>query len=501
MIEVETKSLPPETKILGTKYVFKTKYKNGIYDKRKARLVVMGHKQIPGLHFNPAEIFSPVAAIQTGRCVLSMTATKGWYIRHSDVQSAFVQAPLHDELYINLPKGMPTTNANGNQIAYKLLTSLYGIRQAPRVWYNLVNKTLLAMQFTMSQVEPCLFTKNVNTDKAIIIVLIVDDLIETSPDETILLNFEIEFKKVFTLGSTGPIDWWNGIKVIYNQQTCTITLNQRAHIDQLLLRFNMTECIPIATPTDPSIKLIPATEEELLTTTDKTIYQSIVGGLMYIACTVNPAIQFAVNQCASYMASPGTSHLIAAKRILRYLKGNSNIVLCYSPSNTHNQILIPYSDASWGGEIHDARSITGTCILLNGAAVSWQSKRQQTTALSSTEAEYMAITETAKTLSFLTILCKDIGIIQPRPLPIYSDNQSAIQITGNPVSSLRTRHINIRHHFIKEKVIEGDIIVLFVPTASMLADILTKSLTKGPFIQIRDAIHGIATWSFPKETN
>ena len=172
---------------------------SGVFSKFKCRLVILGHRQIADLHYNPSEIFSPVAAITTGKMALSMAATLGWDIRHSDVSNAFIQAPLNDDLFIHLPKGMNDKDQDGFPVVYKCLRSIYGAKQAPRKFYNLMLSTLLSMRFVVSLTDPCLFIRNTPPLPVIVIVLIVDDLLELSPSTEALLEFEKAFAKVFTL--------------------------------------------------------------------------------------------------------------------------------------------------------------------------------------------------------------------------------------------------------------------------------------------------------------
>lgn len=490
MVLVQERDIPPGTKVLSSKFVFKTKGNNGNEVIFKARLVVGGHRQIPGLHFNIGEIYSPVITIATARMLLSFAASSGWSIRHSDVQAAFVQAPLDDVIFIRLPTEQ---DKKGDTNVYRLLKSLYGIRQAPRVWYKFIQSVLRQMGFIYSLAEPCLFVKDIGTSIAIALALIVDDLLEVSPNEQALLNFEEQFQHFFVLSSTGPISLWNGIKVTYDQAGRSILLSQRAHIEEVLRRFDMFDCSPQETPSDSSSILQKSTPSELLEDALRMMYMSMVGALMYMAVAGIPEIQFAVNQCAAFMQSPGTQHLVAAKRILRYLKGllshpNAGAIRYRAGTNLHE--FSTYSDASWGGDMENARSTTGTIILFNNGPVTWQSKRQQTTALSSAESEYMALADTMKQVLHLIAVANFLHIPVPRPFPIQSDSQSAIHIAGNPVSSQRTRHINVRYHFLREHVESGDVVLQYRPTNVMWADIFTKALAKIKFNEQVAAIYG-----------
>lgn len=265
------------------------------------------------------------------------------------------------------------------------------------------------------------------------------------------------------------------------------------YINELLQRHNMLDCNPADTPMVDTV-LEPTTESNALSSIATAMYQSLVGGLLYVANMVRPDISFATNQLARFVSKPSDAHLKAAKRILRYLKGTASHGLIYSKPcqpDVVNQ-LVTYADAQYGGDaLHNAKSISGAVVLLNGGPILWSSKRQLTIAMSSTEAEYVALSAVTKTLMFLIALCNDLGSVQALPKTIFEDNQGAIFIANNPVNSHRTRHINLIHHFIREQVQANTVRVVHCPTVNMLADIMTKPLARLQFEKFRDILVGI----------
>ena len=391
-------------------------------------------------------------------------------------------------MYIRLP---------GSTRIYKLLKSLYGLKQGSRVWYDHLRGILVDMSFIVCPAEPCIFTKDIGTPESIILAVIVDDLAETSPSEQALIRFETELQTKLTLSSVGNITQWNGCKVEYNQQERTISFNYSPHITALLKKTGMDKCIPVDTPAEPNSTLVPPTDMEILNTEDKATYMSIVGAIMYLACQAYPEIQHAVNRCASYMHTPGTQHMTAAKRILRYLAGTLRHakpwMISYKPNQENfSTNLITYSDASWGGDLHCARAWTGVIVLYNGGPIAWQSKRQPTTALSSAEAEYMALTEATKTLKYLKAIASFLRYMDAStivPLEILTDSQSGMHIAMNPVSSQRSRHINVRHHYIRENIVNSEISLRFVGSSEQIADILTKALPTPQFRKLVQLIY------------
>jgi len=295
---------------LPTKFVFKTKTNDGVFASFKARLVVGGHRQIENVDFDPNEIFAPVVSIQGARMAMAFACANGFIIRHVDVQSAFVQSTLDEEVYIYLP-GDKTK-------VYKLNKSLYGLKQAGRKWFTHISDVLVnKFDFLASAAEPCIFAKDQSTTSVIIILLIVDDLLILGPESDKLDKLEDGLGKEVKLSSAEAIDWWNGYKVEYDPKAKVLRLSQRAHIERLLERAGMQDCIPTDTPCEPNSKLLPAEPTELLNTSDKEQYMSLLGGAMYIAVHGAPEIQFGVNRLAAFMHAPGIHHMAGLKRVLR----------------------------------------------------------------------------------------------------------------------------------------------------------------------------------------
>jgi len=212
--------------------------------------------------------------------------------------------------------------------------------------------------------------------------------------------------------------------------------------------------------------------------TDAREYASIVGGLMFAACVTRPDIMCAVGQLSQFLNNPSSKHMSAAKRVLRYLKGTSSLGITYRPPPLHLQ---GYSDADWAGDMDTRRSTTGYIVMLNNGAIAWKSRRQPTVALSTMESEYMALTDATKELKWVRMLLAELGHSNNKsadeiPTVVFSDNQSAIALGKNPVSHARAKHIDLRHHFIREAIQDQIIWVQYIPTAEMTADSLTKAL-------------------------
>ncbi|XP_053958679.1 uncharacterized protein LOC128863506 [Anastrepha ludens] len=239
----------------------------------------------------------------------------------------------------------------------------------------------------------------------------------------------------------------------------------------------MEECKPVATPANASIKLSkamsPKTEEER-NSASKLPFQNLVGSLMYLAVSTRPDIAHIVSVLSQFNTNYGSAHWVAAKRVLRYLKGTPNLGMTFT--STKNSTLEGFADADWGSNIDDRRSYTGFTFKLANGAISWESRKQRTVAMSSTEAEYMALSDSTKEAIHLKRLVREITG-EDRTVIIYNDNQGAGKLSKNPIFHNRTKHVDIRHHFVREAVERKDIIIKYVSTEEMPADVLTKRLS------------------------
>ena len=281
------------------------------------------------------------------------------------------------------------------------------------------------------------------------------------------------------------------MKVNRDRANRTITLSQEAYIKKVLENFNHAECRSLTNPCiDADLYLPPAGSDQTPLTSDRqTLYQSIIGSLLYAALTTRPDIAFAVSELSRFNSQATEFHLQAAYHTLRYLAGTTNQGLLFQSNdfNPDNPTTEIYVDASWGNDLETRKSTTGLVVKFNGNVICWATKKQRTVALSSTEAEYMALTEaTTEALWFQTW----INEVFKRTLPvtIYCDNQSAIALAKNDVFHQRTKHIDIRYHFIRQHVNEGRINIKWVDTKQQQADILTKRINNSSLVVLRNKL-------------
>lgn len=285
----------------------------------------------------------------------------------------------------------------------------------------------------------------------------------------------------FEVNDLGELHHFLGMKVVQDKVSGDVWIGQPAYVGKVLERFGMQDARSVVTPVDTSSKLVKAAKDDVLF--DQSIYQSAVGSLLYLSTGTRPDIAFAVSDVAKFSANPTQRHWTGVKRILRYLKGTSDLGLHYTSSDVDG--LVGYSDSDWAGDLDDRKSVSGYMFKLCGAPISWRSKKQTSVALSTAEAEYIALSGATQEAVWLRQLTSELRFKQTKPTVIYEDNQSAISLAQNAQFHGRMKHIDIRHHFVREKVSDGMIELKYCPSDQMLADMLTKGLSRTVFETLR----------------
>jgi hypothetical protein len=361
-------------------------------------------------------------------------------------------------------------------------------------------------------------------------------MLAATKQREVLDAFKAQISARFRMTDCGPVHQFLGMRITRDFDKRLVSLDQQAYAHSILERFNMLDCRPASTPSDLNARLIalPATScapsgetvtahpAELqcnnavrnnavstdaqsalqldrstenykqLVPANKSIYQQLVGSLMHLMIGTRPDIANAVNIVSRFAANPSEAHMEAAKRILRYIKGTVDFKLHLQAAGTDSDLplLTGYSDADWGGDLVERKSTSGYVFRLGNAAISWQSKRQPTVALSSTESEYMALTLASKEAVWLRTFLLELGLAQDGATPIYEDNQGCIALARNAsVHHARTKHIDIQHHFVRELVEAGTIVLHYLETHDMVADVFTKPLPVNTFRKFRDALN------------
>jgi len=471
----ELANLPPGQKPIGLKWVYKLK-KNaeGEVVKYKARLVAKGYVQRQGVDFE--EVFAPVARLDTIRVILALAANRGWEVHHLDVKTAFLNDDLEEEVYVAQPEGY--VEKGKEKMVLKLSKALYGLRQAPRAWNIKLDKCLKQLGFKKCASEPAVYKRGVGKT-AVILGVYVDDLIVTGEDISEIANFKKQMTTQFEMSDLGKLSYYLGIKV--EQGEDCITIRQTSYAKKILEKFGMSDCNSTKVPMDPGIQM-DADKEGVRV--DATEYRRVVGCLRYLLHT-RPDLSFSVGIASRFMEKPTVKHMRAVKQILRYLSGTLNYGLVYTQEKKE-EVLVGYTDSDVGGDTVGRRSTGGMSFYLNGGLITWCSHKEKRVAISSCEAEFMAATEAAKQAIWLRTLLSELVSQKPQRVVLFVDNNSAIALMKNLVFHGRSKHIDIKYHFIRECIEFGEILVKKVGTNEQKADALTKPM---PAVKLAVMIH------------
>jgi hypothetical protein len=320
-----------------------------------------------------------------------------------------------------------------------------------------------------------------------IVTLYVDDLVLAASNMTLINDFKDVIKGQYKMKDLGELRWVLGMEVRRDRKKRTLEIVQTSYIKQMLERFGMADCNPVATPAEPNVHL---TRLDPSKHKPDEWYRSLVGALLYAAMVTRPDIAYAVQMLGRHLMASGEEHRTAAKRVLRYLKGTMDQGIVYGRRTDGNIRLVGYSDADWAGDRATRRSTTGYVFVLAGGAICWASRLQPTVALSTAEAEYMAACSATQEALFQRQLLSDLDFPQKQPTTIYEDNTAAIALTENPVFHQRTKHIDIRYHFVRERVEMGDVKLVHITSEEQLADLLTKALSKPKVEKFRERVLG-----------
>ena len=271
----------------------------------------------------------------------------------------------------------------------------------------------------------------------------------------------------------------------------TVSLGQTAYIEALCVRFGLENARTSSTPLPPGIDLTPGTphiSSTFCSDQEKKTYRELIGSLMYLSVMTRPDITYAVSVLSQHLEKPSITHLEFARRVLRYAKGTKNLQLVLGGEN---MTISAYSDADWASQLH-RHSISGFTLIFGNSAVSWSSKKQPIITLSSTESEYVALTQASKDIIWIGKLLSEIGFLSPIPFnfPIHlaCDNQGAITLSKDSTFHARTKHIDVHFHFIRQCITMEHISLSYIPTGDMIADTFTKSLPYHTFIRFRSSL-------------
>ncbi|MGQ2964153.1 MAG: reverse transcriptase domain-containing protein, partial [Agrobacterium sp.] len=409
----------------------------------------------------------------TLRTLLAKAAAEDMEIHQLDFETAFLNGKLEpgEVIYVQQPEGFEEGSTN---TVCRLQKALYGLRQAPRAWHARLCEELLNMGFKASEADPALFTLQLSTGMVYLLVYVDDCLLCTQQGDTAGLAYvKKQLSSAFKLKDLGEARWFLGMQLTRDRAEGTIKLDQHKFIQELVTANSKSAAHSKPLPMAPAVKLVR--EGDALDTTLHH-YSALVGSLLYLTCCTRPDIAFAVGALARHMSAPTKQHWAAACSVLCYLKGTADQGLLFGGVSG----LQGFSDADYAGDKDTARSTTGYIFTLNGGAISWSSRLQPTVAMSTAEAEYMAASSAAKEALWLRKLMRDLQL-DASCVHLGCDNQAAIQLLHNPMATSRAKHIDVHHHFVRERISRGEVAFHYCHTSSMLADILTKPLAAVQF--------------------
>jgi len=372
-----------------------------------------------------------------------------------DVKTAFLNGDLEEEIFMKQPDGFK--DKDRPDMVCKLRKSLYGLKQSARCWNKTIDEFLKESGYIQNDADPCIYYKRFNKEgkECILIVAVyVDDLLIASNDLEALALEKRKMRERFEMEDLGEVHYCLGMSIKRNRNEGTLTIDQRAYLSAVLKRFAMTNCKPVATPLESGMKFEKLSDDEEM-----------------------------IN----------LQHWVGVKRVLRYIKGTLDYGLLYKTTNRNGEVsdLRGYADADWAGDVTTRKSTSGYVFQIGSSTVSWSSKRQSVVALSSTEAEYVALSHATQEATWLRNLLQSMGFDQANPMTIFEDNQGTIALAKNPKHHARTKHIDIKYHFIRDAISEKKIQLDYCPTNEMIADILTKSLARPQFEKLRSGL-GVA---------
>eukprot|EP00253_Pinus_taeda_P003351 PITA_03351 len=430
---------PKDKNVIGTKWIFKNKLnENGEVIRNKARLVCKG--------FQKFKVFQ------------------------MDVKSAFLNGDLEEEVYVEQPDGFIL--GNDPKLVCRLKKALYGLKQAPRAWYYRLEKYLHQQGFSKGSADSNLYIK-IDNDKLLILVVYVDDIIFGSNEETMSQNFALVMQKEFEMSLLSELTYFLGLQIQQNKDG--IFLSQTKYLKQILKKYGMEDLKPVCTPMVTGCSLSANDESAAV---HQPTYRSMIGIFLYLTGT-RPDIMHAVGIVGRFQANPKETHLQIVKRIFKYLRGTQNYGLWYPRDS--DLTLHAYTDADWAGSVDDRKSTSGGAFFMGPRLVYWFSKKESSIALSTAEAEYLAIASCCTQLLWMMQTLQYFQITCTPPISILCDNTSAINISKNPVMHSKTKHIPIKYYFLWEQVLEQKVKLEYVPPKEQVVDILTKPLPRETF--------------------
>jgi hypothetical protein len=420
------------------------------------------------------DTFAPVIRLESLRILFALAATYGLKAHLLDATNAYVGSKIDKQIYMEVPEGVNPKSHEPNDVC-EILQSLYGLRQSAYLWNQKVKKFVTSIGFRQSTADPGVFIN----DRGVIIALYVDDILIFSKDTKDIESTKDQLKGFHPMKDLGLAQQILGIRITWAKDS--IQLDQEFYARSILEEFGMTDSAPQDTPLNPSFDLDDETSRKLPRELHEK-FRKIIGRITYLAGGTRADIQFPVNRLSQHLADPRDVHLRASKQLLRYIKGTVTYRITYSAKGSEGN-PVGFSDSSYGNA-RKHRSTSAYVFMMADGPVSWSSRKQPITAMSTTESEYIAAAEAAKQAVWIRHFLAAIRKHPKEPTQLGIDNQGAIALASNPVNHLRSKHIRVRYHAIRDFIEHGDIKIFYVPTSEMVADGLTKAIKRDGLKQV-----------------
>lgn len=463
---IDCSDMPPGTKAIPTKYVFKFKKDElGRIERFRARFVAMGCEQKEGIDY--VEVYAPVSKYATARMLMSEVVQNDLDLVQLDVTAAFMHSDLEETVYVKPPPDYPIKGK-----VWKLNKAMNGLKQAGRAWFMHLKRCLLNLGMTVAHADESLYIFRADGDdrEPTYVLVYVDDLILAGKRNKIQWIIE-SLKKQLEIVDKGDAKLFLGMEIIRDRAAGTLWLGQSQHASDLLSKFGMTQAKGRKTPLD--VKLSLQKFDGTANQKDLKHYQSLIGSLLYLANCTRPDLAQSVGLLARFMSNPSQEHMEAGKQVLRYLAGTKELGLSFKRSSPNS--IKGYCDADYAGDLDKRKSTSGYVFTRSGGAISWSSKLQSTVAQSTCEAEFIAAAHAAKEALWLRDLQAEFRR-RVDPVMMFGDNQGALKLIHHPHAHQRTKHIDVAHRFVQDRVERGELQVEYISTHDMVADCMTKGV-------------------------
>ncbi|OWZ24413.1 polyprotein [Phytophthora megakarya] len=373
------------------------------------------------------------------RVVLSVVLALEYVTERLDADTAFLNSEFKDRVCMEVPYGIP----NDKNMMYKLDKAIYGLKQAASAWHKTIHRVFLMI----GGADECVYVK-VKEGRHVYICLYVDDMIIAAKTSEEIQEVKAALKSAFKMKELGEANFILGMEIDHDHSAKALMIKQARYMDDVVTRSNQQDAKMVVNPCEAGMKLTqsPKTDTEISLMQAKS-YRALIGCLLYITTCTRPDVAYIVTQLSRFLENPPTAWK-AAIRVLRYLKGTRDLGIVYN-GNKGKVELTAYTDADWGSNLDDRRSVSGTMMMISGAPVVFKSKYQRTVALSSAEAEYMALSQCTQEVLWTRAMLKDLGHEQVGATQVLEDNQGAIALASNAGYNARTKHVDIKHHFIR----------------------------------------------------